>query len=325
MITVRRYRKTDESAWNVFVATSANATFILNRRYMEYHNKRFSDHSLIVYDDQKLIALFPANQKGKTIYSHGGLTYGGLIVAPEIKLITTLSCFYAITKYYHRKGFKTVVYKPVPSFLHTAPFYQDSYALFLLKSTCAALNTGFVADLTHKPALSSRRMRMVRKAQKYGITVVRAPDCKAFWKDILVPRLEKCFRTKPVHTAGEIELLRARFPLNIVQYVARSGGRIVAGATLFIDRRVVHTQYIASTALGRQTGSLDYLFWHLMTHEFADCRTFSLGTTNMGSSDGRALSRGLVQWKEGFDTHMVPYPCYAIKTNNYRLLKPYTV
>ena len=53
--------------------------FVL-REYMEYHADRFTDYSLLVYDGNKLLALLPANRSGDVLYSHAGLTYGGLIV-----------------------------------------------------------------------------------------------------------------------------------------------------------------------------------------------------------------------------------------------------
>lgn len=320
---VKRYTAADASGWNEFIAASANATFLLNRGFLEYHKNRFADHSVLLYQDKKLVALFPANAKGGVIFSHGGLTYGGLIVAPATKLLTTLSSLYAILAYYHQKGFKKVLYKPVPPFFHVQPFYQDIYALFLAKAKLTAMNSGFVTDMRSTPVISTRRMRMVRKAQKYGITVARARDCKTFWKEILTPHLDKRFGAKPVHTEGEIEMLRKRFPAKIQQYHAVKDDKIIAGVTIFWDRGVAHSQYIASNEIGRTTGALDYLFWHLITHEFKHARYFSFGTTNMGSTDGGALSRGLLEWKEGFGTTMVPYPCYDIETKNYRILEAY--
>jgi len=46
--------KADE--WNAFVAKSKNGTFLFDRRYMDYHADRFSDHSLMCYHDGKLFA-----------------------------------------------------------------------------------------------------------------------------------------------------------------------------------------------------------------------------------------------------------------------------
>ena len=323
MITVKRYRPADFTNWNVFVAASANATFILDRKFLEYHKDRFTDHSLFLYQNSKLIAVFPGNQKAGNIFSHGGLTYGGLIVGPKTNLFTTLSCFYHLVKYYYDRGFSKIVYKPVPSFFHTTPVYHDMYALFLLRARLTAMNIGFILDLNAKSTMSKHHMRQMMKAQKNNVKVVKDPDCVAFWNQILVPHLAHRFHTKPVHTIEEIELLRKRFPTNILQYNALIQGKLVAGTTIFLGSGVAHTQYIAANEVGRQTGSLDYLFWHLITHELKDIHYFSFGTTNMGSPDGRALSHGLVAWKEKFGTYMVPYPCYDIETKTYRALEAY--
>ena len=57
-----------------------NSTFLFQRDFMDYHSDRFMDHSLLVFKDEKLIAVLPGNQVDNTVYSHQGLTYGGLIV-----------------------------------------------------------------------------------------------------------------------------------------------------------------------------------------------------------------------------------------------------
>ena len=80
-----RYRKELKSEWDQFVANAKNATFLFMRDYMDYHADRFFDCSLMFYDDGKLRALLPANydKKHRTIASHGGLTYGGLILLTD--------------------------------------------------------------------------------------------------------------------------------------------------------------------------------------------------------------------------------------------------
>ena len=314
-MNVKLYNPKQESVWNSFTAGSGNATFILDRRFLEYHKHQFRDNSLLLYDQKNLVSVFPGSESEDIIYSHGGLTYGGLLVKPNVSLLTTISCFYALSRYYHNHGYTKIIYKPVPTFFHTNPYYQDLYALFLLRATLTAMNTGFVTQLPAK--ISKRRMRLITKAQKHRIGIERANNCYSFWDKILVPHLASKFHTKPVHTFKEIEALRGRFPNNIIQYNALLNDMVIAGTTIFVDRGVAHSQYIASSELGRQTGALDYLFWHLLTKEFKSLRYFSFGTTNMGSVDGRELSRGLVEWKEGFGAHTVLYPCYTIETKNY--------
>lgn len=80
MIEIHRYTAAYHRDWNDFVSESSNGTFLFLREYMEYHADRFTDYSLLVYDGNKLLALLPANRSGDVLYSHAGLTYGGLIV-----------------------------------------------------------------------------------------------------------------------------------------------------------------------------------------------------------------------------------------------------
>ena len=80
MIEIHRYTAAYHRDWNDFVSESSNGTFLFLREYMEYHADRFTDYSLLVYEGNKLLALLPANRSGDVLYSHAGLTYGGLIV-----------------------------------------------------------------------------------------------------------------------------------------------------------------------------------------------------------------------------------------------------
>ena len=80
MIQAVRYLPSLKTSWDTFVEESKNGTFLLRRDYMEYHSDRFTDCSLMFYEGGNLKALFPASLHGKRVVSHGGLTYGGLIV-----------------------------------------------------------------------------------------------------------------------------------------------------------------------------------------------------------------------------------------------------
>ena len=98
-IHIVRYNVSNYRAWNQFVAKAKNATFLFQRDFMDYHNNRFQDFSLLVYKKNKLIAVLPANALGNEIYSHQGLTYGGLILQKEIKFEKVLAIFEELLKY----------------------------------------------------------------------------------------------------------------------------------------------------------------------------------------------------------------------------------
>ena len=114
MIEVRRYNPDDADRWNSFVAESKNGTFLLDRRYMDYHADRFTDYSLLFYLDDKLVALLPANVQGDILFSHGGLTYGGLVTTDKLKTVDALDVFNYLRKHLLLEGFERVIYKPCP-------------------------------------------------------------------------------------------------------------------------------------------------------------------------------------------------------------------
>lgn len=74
MFEIRKYNDADKEVWNAYVEHARNATFLLNRSYMDYHSDRFHDHSLMIFHNNKLYALLPANEDGDVFYSHQGLT-----------------------------------------------------------------------------------------------------------------------------------------------------------------------------------------------------------------------------------------------------------
>ena len=108
---VKRYHDSLSGVWDDFVERSKNGTFMLSRKFISYHGDRFQDSSLLIYKGKKLIAVFPANSIEDTIYSHQGLSYGGLVLPKHIKLSDALSAFSELLKYYAHNGFSNLIIK----------------------------------------------------------------------------------------------------------------------------------------------------------------------------------------------------------------------
>ena len=62
MIEIKRYTPQEKQDWNDFVAKSRQGTFLFDRNYMDYHQDRFHDQSLMIFYNGKLCALLPANE-----------------------------------------------------------------------------------------------------------------------------------------------------------------------------------------------------------------------------------------------------------------------
>ena len=126
MITTERYSSSKCDEWNNFVAASKNGTFLFDRRYMDYHSDRFTDHSLMFYDDKhRLVAILPANAEDEVLQSHHGLTYGGLVVGDAFRTSMALETMEAMNSILRDEGFRCVVNKQTPRIYHRQASEHD--------------------------------------------------------------------------------------------------------------------------------------------------------------------------------------------------------
>ena len=294
--------------WNLFVAASKNGTFLFDRRFMDYHNDRFCDHSLLVYRDQRLYALLPANQKDDTLVSHGGLTYGGLVTDSRCSAKGVLDAFTAINEYLRQQGFRHVVYKAVPWIYHQLPAEEDLYALTSVchaRLTIRDISSAIIGD--RKMRFSESRKSGIRKAHRQGLTVAESTDFAAFWQ-ILNENLTGKYGVRPVHSIVELKLLHSRFPEKIRLYMVFDGETPVGGTLLFLTPQVLHTQYISANAFGKQHGAIDLLFDHLINNTYKDYPYIDFGKSTV--SDSADLNEQLIFQKEGFGARAVCYDTY---------------
>jgi hypothetical protein len=313
LIDVKRYTAADLSAWNDFIDSAKNATFLFKREYVDYNQHRFRDHSLLIYIDDKLSGLLIANESGDRIESHGGLTYGGLILEPSVKLELVLRFFFHLLKYYHSNGFKTLLYKCLPSYLATLPSNEELYALFLLNANVVRRETSMVIDKT-KPF-------SMKRVPKNSLQVNLSPDPEKFWNEVLIPNLGERYGAEPVHNVSEIRLLMNRFPDNIHLFEIYSDQKLVGGTVVYSTSTTAHLQYTSVNLEGRKLRAVDVLVNHILKNFYSNKSYFSFGTSN--TNEGRGLNRGLIEWKEGFDARTFIHDFYEISIAEYNLLNDY--
>lgn len=307
MFEIKIYTTAEKDKWNAFVSQAKNSTFLFYREYMDYHGDRFSDCSLMIYRKGKLFALLPANCINNTLYSHQGLTYGGLLLNYKATTEDVLSIFSQINVFLRQNNVSQVIYKAIPFIYHIIPSQEDLYALFRVGAQLIERNIS--SSIIQKNAIrfTESRKSGLRKAFAKGVTVQESEDFVAFWK-ILSDNLNNKYNTKPVHNLDEILLLRNRFPQNIKLYVAIYKGIIVAGTVLYITTQVVHTQYISASPLGKEIGGLDILLDKLINETFKAVMYFDFGQST--EQHGLFLNNSLIFQKEGFGGRGVAYDIY---------------
>ncbi|RXJ49395.1 GNAT family N-acetyltransferase [Gelidibacter gilvus] len=317
--SIEQYQPKFKSDWDNFVASSKNATFLFYRDFMEYHQDRFEDFSLMVYKKEKLVALLPANRVGDEIHSHQGLTYGGLVLSKNSRFENVLHSFEMLLKFLYEKNITTLYIKEIPSIYHQIPSQEIHYLNFILKAKLIRRDTLSVIDNQNKLKFSGSRLEGIKRAQKHALTIEATNDFENFWNAILQPNLDKKHNANPVHSLEEIEYLKEKFPNNIHQFNVYHQGKIVAGATIFETKNVAHCQYISGNDDKNTLGSLDALHDYLINKVYDKKRYFDFGTSN--ENNGKNMNAGLQFWKEGFGARTMTQDFYKIDTKNYNALK----
>lgn len=308
MFEVRRYTAEHREEWNKYVAKARNATFLFDRGYMDYHADRFHDYSLMFYRDGKLHSLLPAHQVGTELYSHYGLTYGGLIMDIHVTIADTCELFVALNAYLKSAGFTKVYYRPIPWIYHLHPSEEDLYAIFWKCHARLSLrNIGTTIFMQQHLKWRKDHLRRLKKARENGVTVVRDASLAEFW-EVLDANLKERFDAKPVHTLQEIELLKSRFPKQIIQYNAYKDGHIICGLTFYITQQVVHGQYSSTNAEGKEYGAMEAIYDQIMYHDYPDYPYLDFGSST--EEQGRVINEGLIAHKEGYGGRGVCYDTY---------------
>lgn len=319
IFSTKLYTSNDKRSWDTFIGEAKNATFLFRRDFMEYHAPKFTDFSLLVYKAKKLVAVLPANRVDDKVYSHQGLTYGGLVLSKNSKLEEVAAIFSEVLEFLASEGVKTLNIKLVPAIYHLLPSDEIEYLLFLTEAKRVRADILSCIEMENALKILSNRMEGVKKAQKNNLQIREGSEFTAFWEKILIPNLKERHNAQPVHSLQEIEKLTAFFPMNIIQFNVYKGNEIVAGATIFETKKVAHVQYISANADKQQLGSLDFLFEYLIKSRYQDKKFFDFGTSN--ENNGKQVNKGLQYWKECFGARSIVQDFYEVETTNYKKLK----
>lgn len=294
---IKIYNQNDYAIWNDFIALAKNATFLFHRDFMEYHKGRFEDFSLLVFENEKLKAVLPANIKGNSVYSHQGLTYGGLVFSSKLKAEKVESILDAILSFFKENAIETFHYKPIPGFYFPKGNQEMDFFLHHRGALTERKEMNLAVNLQLPLHVSKSKMKHFRRIENLDLDIVEEEDFQPFWDLILEPRLLEKFNVKPVHTKEEIASLKQKFPKNIRQYSLYQNDEIIAGVTIFETENVVKSQYGATSEKGEQVRALDFLFINLL-HKYKrkGKKFFDMGIVSENNELG--YNTGLLQQKE---------------------------
>lgn len=311
-LQIVKYNPELKRNWDDFISLSKNGLFLFNRDYMDYHADRFDDFSLLFYEGNRLSAIMPANIKESEIYSHGGLTFGGIVSEAGMRTPLMLEIFDLLKDYLKENNLKKIIYKSVPYIYHAAPADEDLYALFRNDARLIRRDVSSTIFMQEKITFSKGRKWSVKKARGSELSVEASSDFRSFMQ-IEAETLMKRYGVKPTHTTEEIELLAGRFPDYIKLFAAFKAGVMLAGVIVYENRNVVHTQYIASNDEGKELYAVDLIIDYLINEHYKSISYFDFGIST--EQDGRFLNVGLVRQKEEYGARAVVFDTYELVIN----------
>lgn len=310
MIIVKNYDLSLRCCWDAFIDNSKNGTFMLKRDYMDYHSDRFIDFSLMFYDDDKLVAVMPASLHGNEVRSHGGLTYGGVISDKKMTAGRMLELFDALKIFLKEHNIEKLLYKRVPAIYHRYPSDEDLYALFRNHAIISRRDISTCILMEDKINFNERRKRNIKKALKAQLTVTQSYDFQGYIT-LVNEVLQQYHDARAVHSGDELELLASRFPDIIKLYIASNNqNEMLAGVVIFDTNQTVHTQYIASSSIGRNVGALDLIMDYLINNYSMNKKFFDFGISN--ENEGWTLNSGLVTQKQEFGGRGIIHDFYEL-------------
>ena len=300
------------------MSSAKNATFLFNRDFMEYHKDRFEDYSLLCFDKDKLVGILPANIVGNKVYSHQGLTYGGVVIKSEIRFEKYILIFRTILKFFSENKIQTIYIKDLPLIYSNSASEELEFIHFLLDSSLHQVDISSSIFKNNTRNISNSRLSGYKKGVKYNLCIIEEEMLDSFWKEILIPNLRNKHDVSPTHNIEEILNLKKRFPKNIRQFNVYHDKKLVAGTTIFETKNVVHSQYISGNSEKNILGSLDFLFYELIFNIFKEKQVFDFGVSTEKS--GKSINKGLLFWKEGFGARATTYKTFKISTSSYNRL-----
>ncbi len=308
-IQIIKYDPLKRKAWDNFLKSSKNGTFLFYRDYMDYHSDRFVDSSLMIYDQRDvLIALLPANLVDNQLISHGGLTYGGFITDYTMKTEKMMSVFQEIINHLKQNNISKIVYKAIPHIYHKIPSEEDLYSLFRCNFTLFRRDASSTMNIKNTEVKGSKK-NGYRKAILSGLKIEETFDSTNILR-VANSSLSKKYGTCAAHTNLEMNLLKNRFKNEIIMLNLTLDEQTVGGAILYLVNNVIHAQYITTNDEAKRKRGLDFMVVSIIEQFKDNYEWFDFGIST--EKNGTYLNTSLIKSKEEFNMSAVCYDTYEL-------------
>lgn len=284
-IHIEKFSNKDSEKWDKFVCESRNGTIFSTRKFLNYHpEEKFNDCSLVIRENSKWLAVFPASCEDKTVSSHPGASYGGLLVENSTSIKKTHLIVDELISYYRDNEFKKIKMTLPPIIYHTIPSNYIDFVLLRKGFSYTKRELSAYIPVSKKPFnyFKQTSRTATRKARKEGVAVRETDDIESFYK-ILEKNLGMRHNVEPTHSLQELKKLKEIFPSRIRLFASFYQGKQIAGTVIFeVTKKVSLAFYISHLESYQNKRPVNILFYKVIKwaykhhYSYLDLGTFTL-------------------------------------------------
>jgi len=245
--------------WDDFIDSSINGTIFHKQKFLEYHIERqFSHHSLMFYKKNVLIAVFPASIREKTLISHPGASFGGIIYR-KISLSDLLDILELIEEYAKNKKCENIEIVPPPTIYNNGDeslIYALKWKQYTEREQYFSSIIGIQNDINKQ---INEIIRNKSRSQKYYDNIMMKNNLELLWTnnfDEFYPILRKNkerYNAQPTHTLEELNKINDLLPHAIKLLVIKKDGIAIGGNMIFIAKP-----------------NLGIIFYNMINYDYSD-------------------------------------------------------
>lgn len=331
------YSTSYREEWDAFVRESKRGTFLLERCFIDTCGESMFDCSLLVYDDEDvaiatLLAVFPAHwdEQTRIVRSHSSLPFGGLLLAPSLKISVVQQIVKSIMAYYvSYLNAEKIILTPTPNIYRYMPCTEDLAAIYNVGGKLIERNAATLIPLTDKLRIGILRTKNTRKAISEGLYIdrmTRGDECKLrlYW-EFLKAQIELHGMSNPPIGLRELKSILDHFARQSDLYLIKKDEEIVAGALIFLTRKVINIFSLAVSEKGKELGAFALLYHHLINERYRDYSFVDLGTNDVYHSLRPSLDIVVADADMGtrtfcYDTYEITLSKSGCQTDSERIL-----
>ncbi len=283
---IHKYTEKDQKHWEEFVRQANNGTIFHTLKFSSYHPpKRFKDFHLIIRERGNIIALFPANEEDKTIFSHKGASYGGFVLKDGLGIHEIYLLVEHLVTHLRTHNYKKIILTQPPFIYYKNPNQYIDFALMKNGFHYRKREITAVIPLDQAEPLftfHSDARRSTKKAIREGVHVKISEDYKTFY-EILKNNLGMRHNVSPTHTLDELLKLKALFPNDIILFAAYLKEKMLGGIVVFVTNpTVILAFYISHDDKFQSYRPVNLLFYEVINwgrnrgFKYLDLGTFTL-------------------------------------------------